>query len=389
VSAQSDRDSAAERFWASRWPEAIWSAFAAGNVAWMITMPSWSLLPWHFTWMSLLLLYGFGFRTWTKPLLWWLLVPVMAAITLLFVDPAIWGLRPYDEIVEVPFMAALFSAMVLHSGRRQAAISAHDQVSRRNLELLERQRAFIQNASHQLRTPITVALAHAELLSGDGLDDDAAADAAMVVDELTRLRGLVGQLLQLAMAEQGDALRLAAVPTRLAPVLDDVVRRWKPTPRQWLIGSSDDATVLADRERLVLALDAIIENAVGFTGEGDTIQLAVRRAGQQAMIAVEDSGPGIPDSDLAHVFERFSGSVSRGSGVRNFGLGLSIVRAVAEAHGGHVHAERSPLGGAAVSLSLPLHESTARLDQVLTTATARRCSSGAVANYSNSTTLHT
>ncbi len=357
--ARADPGSLAERFWASRWPEAIWSAFAVGNVAWMITMPSWSLLPWHFTWMSLLLLYGFGFRTWTRPQLCWLLIPVMASITLLFVDPAIWGLRPYDEIVEVPFMAALFAAMVLHSGRRQAAISAHDQVSRHNLELLERQRAFIQNASHQLRTPITVALAHAELLSRDGLDDDAADDAAIVVDELTRLRRLVGQLLALAMAEQGDALRLAAVPTRLGTLLDDVVRRWKPTPRQWLIGASDEATVLADRERLVLALDAIIENAVGFTGDGDIIQLTVHCAGQRATIVVEDSGPGIPDSDLADVFERFSGCASPSSSVRNFGLGLSIVRAVAEAHGGQVRAERSPLGGAAVSLSLPRHETTA------------------------------
>lgn len=321
-------------------------------------MPRWSLLPWHFTWMSLLLLYGFGFRTWTKPLLWWLLIPVMAAITLLFVDPAIRDLRSYDEIVEVPFMAALFSALVLHSGRRAAAVSARDQVSRRNLELLERQRMFIQNASHQLRTPITVALAHAELLLGDGADP-AAADAAIVVDELTRLRGLVAQLLALATAEQGDALRLAAVPTKLATLLDGAVRRWKPTQRQWLIGSSDEATVLADRERLVLALDAIIENAVEFTGDYDTIQLSVHRAGQQATIVVADSGPGIPDSRLAAVFERFSGSASRGSGTRNLGLGLSIVRAIAEAHGGHVRAERSQLGGAAIFLSLPVHEPAA------------------------------
>lgn len=358
MSERSDRGALARRVWASRWPEAIWAAFAAGNVAWMITMPRWSLLPWHFTWMSLLLLYGFGFRTWTKALLWWLLIPVMAAITLLFVDPAIRDLRSYDEIVEVPFMAALFAAMVLHSGKRAAALSARDQVSRRNLELLQRQRVFIQNASHQLRTPITVALAHAELLRG-GEADPAAADAAIVVDELTRLRGLVSQLLQLATAEQGDALRLAAVPTLLATLLNDAIRRWKPTQRQWLIGWSDEATVLADRERLVLALDAIIENAVDFTGEDDTIQLSVHRTGQQATIVVADSGPGIPDSRLASVFERFSGPAHPGSAFGNFGLGLSIVRAVAEAHGGHVRAERSPLGGAAISLSLPVHEPAA------------------------------
>ena len=108
-------------------------------------------------------------RTWTAPLHWWLLIPVMAALTLLFIDPAIRGTGPYDELVDVPFMAALFSAMVLHSGRRKAAIAAHNEVSRRNLELLERQREFVQNASHQLRTPISIALAHAELLQEDGI----------------------------------------------------------------------------------------------------------------------------------------------------------------------------------------------------------------------------
>jgi len=208
--------------------------------------------------------------------------------------------------------------------------------------------------SHQLRTPITVALAHAELLPQDGADPAAASDAAIVVDELTRLRALVDQLLLLATAEQGDTPRSAAVPTGLASLVDASVRRWNPTPREWLIGQSDYATVLADPERLVLALDAVIENAVEFTGDGEAIELSVRRDGRQAAIVVADSGPGIPESEVGSMFERVARSEPREPGPRNFGLGLSIVRSITEAHGGRATAERSPLGGAAVALWLPL-----------------------------------
>jgi two-component system, OmpR family, sensor kinase len=353
---RTDQDSFAQRVWASRWPEVAWTAFALGNLAWMVTMPSWSMLPFHFTWMSLLLLYGFGFRIWTKTVLWCLLIPVMAATLLLFVDPAIRGLQPYDELIEPPFMIALFSAMVMHSNRRRAAIVQLEAVSRHNEELLERQRTFVQNASHQLRTPITVALAHAELLPQAGNSSASSHDAAIIVDELTRLGRLVDQLLMLATAEQNH--RSQPVPVLLAPVISSAARRWSATPRRWLCPPADDLTVLADPDRLVLALDAFLENAVEFTTRDDTIELAVQRSGDEIGIVVSDSGPGIPDCELESVFERFSSSRNADDELgraHNFGLGLSIVRAVAEAYGGRVSAGASPLGGAAVALWLPGH----------------------------------
>lgn len=355
--AAADRRALLARLWASRWPEAAWAAFAVGNLAWMVLAPSWSMLPYHFTWMSLLLLYGFGFRVWTRTFFWFLLIPVMAATMLLFADPAIRGLQPYDEFIELPFMVALFSALLMHSNRRKAAMATLDEVSRHNLELLDRQRMFVQNASHQLRTPITVALAHAELLPQPSADATAASDAAVVVDELSRLRRLVDQLLHLATAEQHDLLR--PVPIRLSPFLDDALRRWQPTPRQWLTGQHDDATVLADPERLVLALDAVLENAVEFTADGDKIELSVQRHEREAVITVADSGPGIPESLRTSVFDRFSGTEAPRHDTHNFGLGLSIVRAVAEAHGGRAMASQAALGGAAVSLWLPLYDPVA------------------------------
>ena len=346
----------------------------------MVLVPSWSMFPYHLTWMSLILLYGFGFRVWTKPLFWCLLIPVMAATMLLFIDPTIRGTQPYDEVIELPFMVALFSAMVMHSNRRKTAMTALDEVSSHNLDLLESQRKFVQNASHQLRTPITVALAHAELLPRPSSDPTAASDAAIVVDELTRLRKLVDELLALATIEQNDSIK--PVPTRLLRVLDDAFRRWSPTPRRWVVGERHDATVMVDPDRLMLALDAILENAVEFTDTPDSIQLSALVSDHEAGIVVADSGPGIPDGQIGSVFDRFSRSDPAHAGLHlgppkadlpadspkadspadspqagsHFGLGLSIVRAVAQAHGGRVAVERGPLGGAAVSLWLPLHD---------------------------------
>jgi len=339
--------------WASRWPEVAWAAFAIGNLIWMVLVPNWSMLPFHFTWISLLLLYGIGYRTASRTLTWWLLVPVMAGAALIFVDDRIRALAPYDELIELPVMVVLLFAITRLTNRRKAAMAALDEVSRHNADLLERQRAFVQSASHELRTPITVALAHAELLPASPADFDAAAvsDTAIVVDELTRLRRLVDRLLLLATAEQQDLARSA--PVRLLPLIDAALCRWRAVPRQWMLATREDMTVVADADRLVVAIDAVIDNAVRFTTGADSIALSVERHSAEAAITVTDSGPGIPDDQLESVFDRFEGAASRTESSLNFGLGLSIVRAIAEAHGGRATAERGSGGGAAVTIWLP------------------------------------
>lgn len=241
----------------------------------------------------------------------------------------------------------------------KAAVDRLDALSRHNMVLLERQRVFVQNASHSLRTPITVALAHAELLFPAVAGTADADDIVVVIDELGRLRRLVDQLLVLATAEQGDLLHTS--PTQLSPLLDDVLRRWEAIPRQWQAHQSDDVTMLVDLERLVTALDALIDNAVRFTTDGDRIELSVQLRDRGVAITIADSGPGIPEQQLESVFDRFESTNPRQRDVRNFGLGLAIVRAVVEAHGGEVFAGRAELGGAAVTLWLPLFGPVSRV----------------------------
>jgi signal transduction histidine kinase len=327
----------------------------------MVLAPSWSVLPYHLTWISLLLLYGVGYRSATRGLIWCLLVPVMAGAALLFADARIRATAPpYDELIELPVTALLLFAITRHVGRRDAALAALEEVSGRNADLVGRQRAFIQNASHELRTPITVALAHAELLPGSIAGSgapEAASDVAIVVDELERLHRLVDRLLLLATAERDDRARLT--PTRLVQVADDALRRWEPIPRRWLRGGRDDVTVMADPDRLAVVLDTMLDNAVRFTRDGDWVEVSVRRRGSEAAVTVADSGPGIPPGQLTSVFDRFERAGPPGDDAHHFGLGLSIVRAIAEAHGGRVAAAPGPAGGAVVTVWLPLQAQAA------------------------------
>src|SRR6266545_6627582 len=121
-----------------------------------------------------------------------------------------------------------------------------------------------KDASHELGTPITVALGHAELIERAAADPVIVADARVVADELgRRLRRLAGRMLLLASAGSADFLHLA--PVEVEPLLVDALGRWGRTRRRWTLGAVDEATVLADHDRLALALDALIENAVAHT----------------------------------------------------------------------------------------------------------------------------
>jgi signal transduction histidine kinase len=336
------------------WVDAAWVVFSAANLWAMALFSHAETVPFHFIWITLTILYGF--RVWAlRPTLWVLIAVMVTTGAVLSYD--VWtGVQTIDELNEVPLMAAMFWAMVWHARRRLAAEEERARVSVENARLLATQRRFLQDASHQLRTPITIALGHAELLAselaGSGRREER--DIGVVVGELARLRRLGERLLMIAAAEDPDFLR--PEPVALDRFTMELLRKWMPTaPRRWQLGRLDPVIVDADRERIGLAMDALLENAVRHTAEGDTIELSVRSAQDRgtASIVIEDSGAGIPPAERDHIFDRFrSGSEDRGS--RSTGLGLALVRAVARAHGGEARA-RSTLGeGSEFELVLPV-----------------------------------
>jgi signal transduction histidine kinase len=259
-----------------------------------------------------------------------------------------WQAVPF-HFVWITLLLLMFGLVMRYAHRRQAADTERARVSEENARLLASQRRFLQDASHQLKTPITIALGHAELLARDLTDARNGHDVHVVVGELTRLKSLAERLLLIATSENSDFLR--PEPVALDGFVLEVLRRWRPTAqRRWQLGRLDPVTVSADRDRLGLAVDALLENAVQHTGSGDVIRLAVRRVRGSARVIVEDSGTGIPQAELAYVFDRFR----TGSGKpRGTGLGLALTRAIAHGHGGEVLAHSTLGAGSKFEVVLP------------------------------------
>jgi len=340
-----------------RWIDVAWVLFSLANLAAMLIIPSWETVPFHFIWVSLTVLYGF--RVWrTRPTLTVLAVVMLTTGAFIGIDYAK-GAQPLDEITEVPLMAAMFVAMVWHARRRLSAMEEVERVSMENLRLLERERRFVQDASHELRTPITVALGHTELIQRRATDPTIVEDVDVIADELARLRRLVDGLLLLAGTEDPQQLHL--VPVDVAEIVVDAFRRWAATPRRWVLSAAEEAIVLADRDRLAVAFDALIENAVQHTREQDTIEVAVRRRDGAAVASFRDTGTGIPDEDLDRIFDRFArADPGRSRHTGGFGLGLSIVRAIVEAHLGTVHVMSRVDVGTTFEIDLPLEANADR-----------------------------
>ncbi|HXW44763.1 MAG TPA: HAMP domain-containing sensor histidine kinase [Streptosporangiaceae bacterium] len=340
------------------WLDLAWVFFWLLGLAGIVVFQHWEAVPFHLIWISFALLYSFRIRR-TKPTLLVLAAMIVTTFAAIAWDVSR-GTQPVDELTDVPLMAAMFWVMMWHNHRRQAANADRVRVSEENERLLATQRRFLQDASHQLRTPITIALGHSELLARSLADAQDKRDIKVIVSELNRLRKLSDRLLLIAASENPNFLR--PEPVELSRMALEVVRRWRPTAeRHWQLGKLERATALADRERLWLAVDALMENAIQHTSPGDMIRLSVRRAGDFARLTVTDTGTGIDRLELSSIFERFTTGADLG-GPRGTGLGLALVQAVARGHGGEARVH-SVLGqGSTFELLLPVRGSECAAD---------------------------
>jgi signal transduction histidine kinase len=216
--------------------------------------------------------------------------------------------------------------------------------------MLDRQREFVADASHELRTPLTSVLANLELLTEE-LGGEQAETAEAALRSTRRMRRLVGDLLLLARA---DARRIQPHrPTNLAEVLIEVASELGPMAERHEVSISAEPVIVDGvRDELHRLMLNLLENAVRHTPPGTRVFATTVQDGDEAVITVQDDGPGI-SSELEHrVFERFV----RGGrdGARGSGLGLAIVRAVAQSHGGSVTLEGPEAGGTRFVIRIPL-----------------------------------
>jgi signal transduction histidine kinase len=217
--------------------------------------------------------------------------------------------------------------------------------------VLARQRRFVADASHELRTPLTSVLANLELLA-ESLQGDEGDAARSALRSSQRMRRLVADLLLLARTDVGRVV--TREPCDLAEIVVEAAGELGPVSVEHeIVLDVHPATVEAARDELHRLTINLLENALRHTPPGTKISVRTAADAGQAALIVEDDGPGVPPELAGTLFERFV----RGSGDRggSFGLGLAIVRAVSESHGGTVVLEASKLGsGARFVVRLPL-----------------------------------
>lgn len=317
-----------------------WVAFAIANLLAMVRWGWWETIPFHFIWVSLTLVYGF--RVWRPTVTAGALGFVIASTgTLITVDVAS-GSQEWSELTEVPLMSAMFMAMVWHARRRQDALGIAQKHTEQLESTLEREQQFLHDASHELRTPVTIARGHLEVHGRS--NGDKSAEIEVALDELSRVERILDRLLLLARADQPDFLEFEQID--LDHFLEDVFMRWSEiAPRTWRLGAVAHGTLRADPEQLRIALDALLENAVKYSERGGRIELSSRANGSNVVIEVDDEGIGVPDEALARIFERFArADPARTRSAGGVGLGLAIVDTIVKAHGGRPLVRRKTRG---------------------------------------------
>lgn len=226
----------------------------------------------------------------------------------------------------------------------------------------ERLRRFVGDASHELRTPLSAIKAYAELFErgAKARPDDLARAMSGIENEARRMGVLVDDLLLLARLDRGRPLERKEVDlTDLAHEAVEAARTVDPG-RPIALETNGPLVVEGDPLRLRQVLDNLLANVRAHTPAGTQATVAVRRDDDRALLEVRDAGPGLEPAELEHAFERFyRGDPSRSRQSGGAGLGLSIVKAIVEAHGGTVAAASQPGAGATFAIALPQRRSTA------------------------------
>jgi signal transduction histidine kinase len=327
----------------------LWTAFVVAMFLTMWLIPGQQTIPYHLIYASFALIYGY--RLWSPGATVSVLFAMAAVSGVFFVRVYQMGGISWDELSEIPLMSLIVAGTAWHAHRSAAAQRRVEELAALETSRLDRQRDFLRDTAHAIRTPVTIARGNIELLQYSSQDAQTREDVSEVLHQLDRLHEMARRLLVIEALQTSDLYDEERV--EVGDLVDKAGRRWaSAATRDWRLSPAVPAAATADRLRLEESLDAMVENALRFTEAGGVIRISCLVEGDFVVIEVADDGPGIPPEDRVHVFDRFFHRHPLGE-EPGTGLGLALVAAVSSAFDGDVWAGIAPEGGALLRLRLP------------------------------------
>ncbi|MCL1964128.1 MAG: HAMP domain-containing histidine kinase [Firmicutes bacterium] len=274
-------------------------------------------------------------------------------------------LRPIYDITETAQqmneknLSARINVAGTQNELRDLAVVINDMLDRIEAAY-NRQKQFVSDASHELRTPIAVIQGYAGLLERWGKDNPDVRDEAIeaITSETQSMKELVENLLFLARHDK-KTLTLSYEPFDSAEMLREMAKETAIIAKghQIEMGKIAECTLIADRQTVKQVVRVFVDNAIKYTRVGGRVTISSEQRDKALYIAVQDNGPGIKKADLARVFDRFyRADEARGSQTGGHGLGLAIARIIAASHGGKIHVQSKPGMGSTFTLEIPILE---------------------------------
>jgi signal transduction histidine kinase len=330
-----------------------WVLLAAGCSALMWFVPGEETVPYHLGWIGVALAYGIEPWPWRRTLVGVIAYTVVTGVIL--VARAATGVIGWGEIAEIPLMSVLVILVVSNVRTRHRAHARLALIAQRDWIRAERRDRISRMTSHEMRTPATIAIGYAEMLIARERDRQRREDLQVIRDELTRLVLVSGRLLRAIQMHDDEDM----AEEDLAELLRETAARWSVVvaERNWNV-TCPEIRHMCSLPRMRACLDTLVENALRYTEDGDTIRITGQVENGSVLVGVADSGPGM-DTELLGAIAR--GEFRAGSGgdyvvedpKAQTGLGLALVQDAAEVRGGRLVAGRAQEGGALVMMAVP------------------------------------
>jgi len=336
---------------------AVWVVMAVAETASMWLSPGDETVPYHLGYIGLAIAYEL--EVWPPRRANAALIAFTAVTGAILVLRAAQGEIAWEETGEIPLMSGLMFIVMSSVRRRHEALETLARVAAKERLRASLRERLTRMTSHEMRTPATIASGYTELLLAQETDDQRRGDLEVVQAELRRLVLASDRLVRAIQIPEQDARG----PVDVGRLVRETVDRWHVVADRHWVADADAVQLVCSADRLRAALDTLVENALRYTEDGDTIRVVARTFEDHLTIGVADSGSGL-HPQLAQSLNGVLAADGRryvaADPKAQTGFGLALVDEVASVRGGHLVAGRSAEGGALILMLLPVDDAPTR-----------------------------